>query len=232
MGGLIGPSLPFIGSTAPDLLLAAGGYVGSATPHSWIGAQFLAQGRDSRSKGTWDDILVGGRLAFYWKPSLAHTFEASTEYGLGLNQLLPFALTFSDPRGGIRGFHGSTVAGGERLVERLEDRWVVHSFKGLGDFGLAVFSDIGRMWAQGVPYGVNSNTTVGAGIGILAALPVRSKRIWRVDFAFPVTHDPHGSFEIRFTSTDHTAHFYIEPFDLSVARDRAIPTSIFEYPPL
>lgn len=231
LGAVIGPSLPWFGPNTKDLLLALGGFAGWASPHSFVGMQFLAQARENRITGQWDDMLVGGRLAFYWKPSLPHTFEASTEYGLGLNQRLPFVLTFGDPRGGVPGFQNSNAGGGERLVERLDDRWLVRSVKGLGDFGVAVFSDIGRMWAQGVPYGVNSSTVVSAGVSLLAALPNRSKRTWRMDLAFPLTPGNQGRFELRFFSSDQTAHFYIEPHDLSVARDRTIPTSIFEYPP-
>jgi hypothetical protein len=232
IGMSIGPSLAAFGTHTQDLLLGAGGYAGWPSERTFAGVQLQAQAREDRQNGFWDDIVVGGQFAFYWKPSVPNTFEANTEYGLGLNQRLPFALAFADPRGGPRGFGGSYVAGGERLVERLEDRMVIRSVKGLGDFGLAFFTDVGWMWAQGVPFGVNSGPAVGAGIGLLAALPGHSKRTWRIDLAYPVTHVfPHGGLEIRFSSTDRTAHFYIEPHDLSVARDRTIPTSIFEYPP-
>jgi hypothetical protein len=232
IGTVIGPSLAVFGTHTEDLLLAGGGYAGWASPNAFAGIELQAQARENRQNALWDDIVVGGSFAFYYKPSVPNVFEARTEYGLGLDQRLPFALAFADPRGGPRGFGGSYVAGGERLVERLEDRMLLRSVKGLGDFGLALFTDLGRMWAQGVPFGVNSSTAVGVGIGLLAALPARSKRTWRLDLAVPVTRSyPHGGLEIRFSSADRTAHFYVEPHDLSVARDRTIPTSIFEYPP-
>jgi hypothetical protein len=89
-----------------------------------------------------------------------------------------------------------------------------------------------RIWAEGVPYGVNSPTAVGVGISLLAAIPIHSKRLWRVDFAVPATHDPNaGHYEIRFSASDASGRFYIEPHDLACARERTVPTSIFEYPP-
>jgi hypothetical protein len=154
----------------------------------------------------------------------------SEEYSLGLDSRVPFALTFEDPRGGVRGFENSLVAGGERSVTRFEERWLLGPVKDLGEIGVAGFSDVGRIWAEGVPYGVNSPTAVGVGFSLLAAVPVHSKRLWRLDFEFPVTHDPNARFVMRFTSTNGSERFYIEPRDVALARSPTLPTEIFQYP--
>jgi hypothetical protein len=220
--------VPF--GTARDVLLSSGLYTATASHRVFIGLLVRSEARDDLSGNEWDDVLVSGRLAVYWKPSAWHTVMGSTEFGLGVNERLPFSLSFADARGGVRGFSASQASGGERVVTRLEDRWRLGSFKGLAEFGVAGFTDMGRLWSQGVPYGVNSPTAVGVGISLLAAVPIHSKRTWRVDFALPVTHDPNARFTVRVTSIDGSAHFYIEPSDIALARSRTVPSEIFQYP--
>lgn len=231
-GVLIGRSVQVLGTTSNDVLLASTAYFGAGSARSYVGVQVNAQSRRDLPTNTWDNILGAGRLAWYWKPAAAHTIIASTEFSGGLDQRLPFELTLADLRGGVRGFHKSQIGGGQRSVSRLEEHWLLGSVKDVGELGLAAFTDVGRIWAQGVPYGVNSPTEVSVGLGLLAAVPIHSKKMWRIDFAVPVTHDvTAGRYEIRFSTTDGSGRFYIEPHDVVRARDRAVPTSIFEYPP-
>jgi hypothetical protein len=231
-GALVGRSVQVLGTTTNDVLLASTLYAGTGSPRSYVGVQANAQARRDLPTASWDDIMTAGRLAWYWKPSPAHTIIASTEFTLGVEQRLPFELTLSDLRGGVRGFHESQIGGGQRSVSRLEEHWLLGPFKDIGELGLAVFTDVGRMWAQDVPYGVNSRFEVGVGFGLLAAVPIHSKKVWRVDFAVPVTHDPTaGRYEIRFSNTDGSGRFYVEPHDVARARERTVPTSIFQYPP-
>lgn len=230
-GGLLGRSVQVLGFTAQDLLVAGGLSAGTGNAHSYLGLQGSTQERFDLRVHHWDNILTAGRLAYYWKPSPVHTVIASAEYGVGLDQQLPFALTLGDLRGGVRGFHKSDIAGGERMVARLEERWLMGPVQGLGELGLAAFSDAGRIWARGVPFGANSPTEVSVGLSLLAAVPIRSKRIWRFDLAIPVTHDPSAArYEIRF-SNSQAGPFYLEPRDVTRSRIRSVPTSIFEYPP-
>ena len=230
-GTLVGRSVQILGTTANDVLLASTLYAGGGSRRSYVGLQANAEARRDLPTNGWDDIMTSGRAAWYWKPSELHTIIASTEYTMGLDQRLPFELTLSDLRGGVRGFHGSRIGGGQRSVSRLEEHWLLGPVKDLGELGLAFFTDVGRIWAQGVPYGVNSPFEVGVGIGVLAALPIHSKKVWRVDFAVPVTHDATaGRYEIRFSNTDGSGR-YLEPHDIARARDRTVPISIFQYPP-
>jgi hypothetical protein len=231
IGALAGRSVSALGASADDALLASGVYTGTGAANFLIAMQAAGEARDDIRSGEWDDILVAGRGAVYWKPSPVHTLVLSEEYSLGLDQRLPFVLTFADPRGGVRGFEGSRVAGGERSVTRLEERWLLGPVKRIAELGIAGFADMGRIWAQGVPFGVNSPTAVGVGFSVLAAVPVHSKRLWRIDFAFPVTRDPNARFRLRFSTTDGSGRFYVEPRDIALARAQSVPIQIFQYPP-
>jgi hypothetical protein len=70
---------------------------------------------------------------------------------------------------------------------------------------------------------------VGVSVGLLAAVPPRSKRLWRLDLAFPVSADPRARFEIRLTKTE-TRGFWREPSDVARARAGAAPSTIFTWP--
>jgi hypothetical protein len=229
IGVLGGRSVPLFGS-GQDVLLASGAYAGTVGSNYLLAIQGSAEAHDDIASGAWDDIFVSGRGALYWKPVFVHTIILSEEYSLGLDSRIPFALSFADPRGGVPGYQGSTVSGGERSVTRLEERWLLGPVKNLGEVGIAGFADLGMIWAEGVPYGVNSPAAVSVGLSLLAAVPVESKRLWRVDFAFPVTHDPNARFQIRFSSTNGSERFYIEPHDIALVRTQSVPTQIFEYP--
>jgi hypothetical protein len=230
VGVVGGRSLLLPGRTSNDVLLATSIYSGIGSSNYLLAVQASGESRNDLSSNVWDDIFVSGRAALYWKPARPHTVIISEEYSLGLDARLPFTLVLADPRGGVRGFSSSLVAGGERTVTRFEERWLIGPFKDLGDIGVAGFADVGRIWAQGVPYGVNSPTAVGLGFSFLAAVPVHSKRLWRMDFAFPVTRDPNARFQIRFASTNGAEVFYITPRDIALARTQSVPTQIFEYP--
>jgi hypothetical protein len=230
IGVLAGHSVPVFGS-GEDILLASGVYAGVGGSSYLLAMQGSGEAREDAASGAWDDIFVSGRGALYWKPAAVHTVVLSEEYSLGLDSRIPFALSFGDPRGGVPGYQNSTVSGGERSVTRLDERWLLAPIKGIAEIGVAAFADLGLIWAQGVPYGVNSAAAASVGVSLLAAVPVHSKRLWRVDFALPVAHDPNARFQIRFTSTDGSERFYIEPRDIALVRTQSVPTEIFEYPP-
>ncbi len=231
-GTLVGRSLEVFGATAQDALFALTMSAGGGSSRMYTGIQGEVQARRDLRLHDWNDVTAGGRFGWYWKPAPAHTVIVSEEFSLGILQTVPFELTLSDLRGGVRGYHDSRDGGGERTVTRFEERWLLGPVKGFGEIGVAGFTDVGRIWAQGVPFGVNSPTAVGVGVSLLAAVPIHSKRLWRVDFAIPATRDPNaGHYEIRFSANDASGRFYIEPHDLARARERTVPTSIFEYPP-
>jgi hypothetical protein len=115
-------------------------------------------------------------------------------------------------------------------VLRVEERWLLGRPFGLGDAGIATFVDAGMMRAGDVPYGVDTPVRASVGLGLLAAVPPRSRRLWRVDLAFPVTRDAGARFELRLGNRDLTRTFWQEPRDVRIGRERSVPSSIFVWP--
>jgi hypothetical protein len=229
-GTLVGHSLSLIGARDTDLFVASTLYAGAGNGKSFVGFQANGEGREDLSTSGWDGVLTSGRLAWYYKPLPDQTVILSSEFGIGLQQRLPFALWLGDPDGGVRGYSSARVVGGARTVARVEEHWSWGTFHHFADLGLATFVDAGRMWAENVPYGVNTGMVYGAGFGLLAAVPPQSKRLLRVDFAVPLTHEPYARFEIRFSTTDRTQAFYVAPRDVARAQEQIVPTSIFQFP--
>lgn len=230
-GTQLGHSLDLLGARGQDVFSSSTLYAGWGTRRTFFGIQATGEGREDLLTQRWDGILAGTRLAWYYKPATNHTIIVSSEGGLGLHQRLPFALYMSDPDGGVRGYASAHITGGARDVNRIEERWSWGTFRRIADIGMATFVDAGRMWAEGVPYGVNTSEIIGAGFSLLAAVPPHSKRLIRIDFGQPITRAPYSSFEIRFSTTDNTSSFYTEPRDLARARERTVPTSVFQFPP-
>jgi hypothetical protein len=85
------------------------------------------------------------------------------------------------------------------------------------------------VWAGDAPFGVNSSAKIGIGVGLLAALPPQSQRMWRLDVAVPVSPDAHARWEIRLTGT-WTRRFWREPDDVARGRSGAAPSTIFTWP--
>ena len=114
---------------------------------------------------------------------------------------------------------------------RAEQRLVVRTRRNVADFGFAAFTEAGRLWAEHtVPYSVSTPWRGAVGVSVLAAVPPRSRRMWRLDFALPVSTDPQRRFEVRFTSIDRSRVFWNEPQDVQAGRERTAPTSLFTWP--
>ena len=69
---------------------------------------------------------------------------------------------------------------------------------------------------------------VGVGMGVLAAFPPESQRMWRVDLSFPVSSDSRAHWEIRLS------RLLAEPFqrelrDVARGRAGALPLAIFTW---
>ena len=128
------------------------------------------------------------------------------------------------------GFEGASAAGARRAVARFEERRLLGRPLGLGDVGVGAFVDAGRTFAGDAPYGVASGTQAALGVGLLGAFPPRSRRLWRVDLAFPITHSPGAKFQILVANRDLTRIFWREPRDVQSAREQAVPASVFTWP--
>ena len=226
---LVGKGVKALGGADEDMFVSTDVYLGFGSHSSFAGLDFSSEGRKPHD-GDWDGVLTHGRGAIYLKPFPRHTLMADGTWSAGWNQRVPFQLTLSDRDGGIRGFHDSQLGGGKRAVARIEDRYLAGHLGSFASFGFAAFADAGKLWAGDVPFGTTSNLSIGAGVSLLAALPPQSRRMWRIDLAFPVRGATHKGWEVRFSNLDLTRMFRREPRDIYSSRERSVPSSIFNWP--
>ncbi len=229
-GALAGGTIPGSGTTDDDFFVSTDLYAGVGSATSFSAVRIETEARNDRRTDAWNSFVGSGRLAWYLKPAAAHVMIASAEFAGAWRERVPFQLALGDQQGGVRGYVASRDAGAVRGVARVEERW---SFGGgltkRDALGLATFVDAGRVWAGGAPFGVNSRTKVGIGIGLLAAIPPQSQRLWRLDVALPVTPDPNARWEVRLTGV-WTRAFWREPDDVARSRAGAAPSTIFTWP--
>lgn len=230
IGTTLGAGVPDGSPSGERFYAALDVYAGLGSPTSFAAAQWRVEGRRPDSSDVWDGFLTGGRFAWYLRPHPRHTIISSVQWGSGWRQLSPFQLSAADRRGGIRGYEHANVGGGRRVVGRLEERWRIGSFRGTADGGIAIFGDVGRLWVGDAPLGVNTPMLGSVGVGLLAAIPPRSQRMWRVDLALPLRRDYGARWELRFTNEDRTRAFWLEPNDIRRNRERSIPASVFQWP--
>lgn len=230
IGTQIGHSNGTLGATESDVSLAGDVYAGATNGRSTVRLQAQGEGRRALGSSTWDDVLTTGRLVHYLKLTPAHLNQVSVEWTGGYRERVPFQLLLGVPLGGVRGYEESTFAGGQRLVARVEERYAFADVKHLADLGVAAFADAGRQWAGDVPFGVTTGIKGSFGFSVLAAVPSRSSRLWRADFAFPVTSGAGARWTIGFTNVDRTTFEYRNPRDVADRRALTVPTSLFAWP--
>jgi len=230
MGLLIGRSLQWLGARDQDAFILGDIYAGYGNNSSFLGFQTLTEARRDRKANKWDGVLTSGRLAWYLKPSEKQLTLTELLWSTGTSVRVPYQLSFADPDGGLHGYRHSRTPGAHRLVLRTEERIRIPSRYRVADFGAAVFVEAGKLWAQDVPFAVASPIRGSVGLSIIAAVPPKSRRTWRVDFAMPVGGDPNAAFEVRISNADRTRVFWTDPADMRRARERAVPTGIFAWP--
>jgi hypothetical protein len=230
LGLLGGRSLAVLGSENDDIFLSADMYAGVGSATTFAALQVQGEGRQDYNTNRWDGILSSGRGAIYQRMTVRQTLVLDGEWSGGWRQRLPFQLTLGDERGGVRGYRDSQAGGAQRAVARLEDRWYIGRIRALADLGLAPFFDAGRLWAGDAAFGVNTPVRLGTGISFLAAVPPRSKRLFRLEIGYPLSKDPHAKLELRITATDLTRLFWDEPGDVKRSRESTVPASIFNWP--
>jgi hypothetical protein len=223
----IGHGFPM--ENADEKLFVSGNiYGGVGSSVSFAGLEVAGEGR--RTPDGWEAVLVSGRLGAYLRPHPRHTIEGNLEYSFGRKQWLPFQLTLGDLRGGVRGYEDAQVGGASRLVGRLEERWRVGNVRGTADAGVALFTEVGRLWAGDAPFGVTTDYLPSVGVALLAAVPPRSRRVWRVDFAVPLQHTAGAQFGVRVSYEDRTRAFWREPNDVHRNRERVGTATTFVVP--
>jgi hypothetical protein len=182
------------------------------------------------ASGDWESILVSGRFGTYFRPHPRHTWSGSLEYSAGRRQWLPFQLTLGDVRGGVRGYEDAELGGAARLVARFEERWRFGNIRGTGDAGAAFFTEAGKLWAGDAPYGRTTRYLPSVGVALLAAVPPRSRRMWRLDFAVPLNRTAGAQWGMRLTNEDRTRAFWNEPNDVRRNRERSGLLTAFVVP--
>jgi hypothetical protein len=230
LGTQLGRSLAAIGGREQDVFTAGDLYVGVANAAAATRLQLKAEGRRSAGAGAWDGIVTSGRASQYVKVDDLQTTVVSFDWSGGEHMMIPFALTLADGRGGVRGYSNDTRPGARRAVVRFEDRLVVGQPFKLGDAGVGVFADAGKLWAGDIPFGQTTPIRTSIGFSILASVPPRSGRLWRLDIALPLNPSGARRLEVRMSSADHTSFFWREPDDVQLARERTVPASIFNWP--
>lgn len=231
LGMVLGQSLSMLGSRDRDRFAAGGIYAGYGGPRSFVGMQANSEARFDRDLHKWDSWVTSARVAYYAKPAEKQLMLTQIEFGSGQDMRAPFQLSFADRDGGLLGHRRSREPGAQRLLVRTEQRMLLPMRYNVADVGLGVFAEGGKLWAGStVPYSVTTPVRGAVGVSIFAAVPPRSRRLWRVDFAMPVGGDPDRKFEVRFSSDDRTRVFWREPRDVIQARERTIPTSLFTWP--
>ena len=231
LGTLFGRTLSALGSRDDDIFTAGDLFIGMAGRNNALRFQAGAEGRRDNRAAQWDGVTASARAIEYFKISDWNTTTASLEFSGGWNERTPFNLTLSDADGGVRGYASSNTPGGQRVVARLEHRMFIGRPFNVGDLGIGAFADAGRLWAGGIPYGVNTPIRSAIGFSLLGTVPAASARMWRLDFAFAVNPEPNGNhFEFRIGNTDKTTFFLVEPSDIQAARERTVPSSVFRWP--
>jgi hypothetical protein len=227
---LFGRSLSVLGTHDDDILVSSDVYAGVGTPRSFAAIQLLGAGRQSYDANRWDDILTSGRAAWYFKASAPYTTVASTEWSGGWRQRAPFQLNLGEPRGGMRGYSGAELPAGQRLLFRLEQRWVFGNVRGNADAAASLLGEAGRVWAGDVPFGETIPMKYSVGTSLLVALPPGSQRLWRLDLVLPLDRSTGANWELRLRSENNTRIFWREPRDVERSRERSLPQRIFQWP--
>jgi hypothetical protein len=214
-----------------DHFVAGGLYAGYGGPTSFLATQVQGEARKERNAGVWDNRVMSGRMAWYFRPAVRQLTLMAVEGSSGKDMRRPFQLSFADRDGGLMGYRNSTDAGASRVVFRAEQRMVIPSRLNVADLGIAGFAELGKMWGEStVPYSTETPWRGTVGVSLLGAFPPRSRRMWRLDFAIPTGGDPRSKFELRLTNADRTRGFWTEPRDVTSGRERTVPGSLFNWP--
>lgn len=230
IGGLFGRGMQVFQSDDRDYFMSVDAFAGHGNQSAYGAVTLNSEARRKSLTRSYDGVLASGRAAFYLKRFTRLTLTPSMEWSGGWKPRVPFQLTFADREGGILGYRHGDEGGAQRLVGRFEGRFYAGRVRSFASVGVGAFAQAGKLWAGDAPLGVTTPVRGSLGVSLLAAVPPRSQRLWRLDLAFPVSAGGNGKWELRMSSRNLTRMFWREPGDVSVSRERSIPTSIFNWP--
>jgi hypothetical protein len=133
----------------------------------------------------WHDIFAVVQWTNLWQPNHRRTVVLTGHYSAGWDATIPFQLTLGGETG-LAGLASYRYPGGARAVVRLEDRYLVARVGRLFDLGTVAFVDVGEMWANDVPFGVDSGLLASFGGGLRLATPSGSRLAYRLQVAAPL----------------------------------------------
>lgn len=217
-------------ATDKSSLVSLDFYSGVGTPKSFFGLEMRGEELPAGGTDSWSAAVLSGRGAWYVKPTDRQTFETSLEFAGGWRERLPLQLSLGDSRSGLRGYNGAALGGGRRAVLRIESRRLWFTTGKNAQWGNAIFTDIGKTWSGDVPFGETTVARASVGVGLLAAIPPKSRRLIRADIAVPVTGDAPKHWVIRVFAIDATRFFWRDPGDLAPVRAGAPASPIFGWP--
>jgi hypothetical protein len=166
---LLGRSLSVLG-THDDEIYRLGYQHRVWRPRALDAIQLLGAGRQSYDSNRWDDILTSGRAAWYFSQAPAnHDREQRVERRVAPTRTVPAHAWRAC--WGLRGYSASELPGGQRLIFRLEERWVFSNVHGTADAGAALLGEAGRLWAGDVPFGETIPMKYAVGTSFLVAFP-------------------------------------------------------------
>lgn len=188
----LGPSLP-IASIDRDLGFGLGLFAAGELPGWGIaGTNLAVEARRNyaapASRSEWSDVFGHLSAWAYLRrdPESRDLVVTSISAIGGWYPRVPFQLTLGSEVG-LRGYPAYSDPGGRRVVASVEHRrYLGWPLPDLFDLGTVVFADVGKMWAGGVPFGVDSPIRGAAGVGLRMAFPPGSRQTLRVDLGIPL----------------------------------------------
>ena len=230
-GTLVGHGIAAFGSDSKDMFVASDLYIGLGNQRVTYRLQAQAEGRRVRGSSQWDGLIGSGRISRYLRVTSTRTRMLSAEWTGTERVLVPHSLSLGVPDGGLRGFKDSPAIGGRRAIARVDEQFFLATPFDFGDLGLGWFVDAGKLWKGDLPYGEETPVRAAAGLSLLLAVPMRSTRMWRLEFAAPINRERGGrAWELRLSHSDKTTFFWREAPDVDAARSRAVPASVYSWP--
>jgi hypothetical protein len=231
LGTLVGRGVRAFGANSNDVFVASDLYIGFGSSRHTTRLQAQGEGRKVLGDKEWQSLVGSGRMSRYSRISETRTRIYSIEWSGTSRVTIPHALSLGSPDGGLRGFKDSKAIGGRRGIARVEENFYLGSPKSFGDLGLAWFGEAGQLWKGDLPYGETTQVRGSGGLALLLAAPMRSTRMWRLEFAAPINPETGArKWEVRLTHSDHTTFFWREPGDIEAARAKAVPASVYSWP--
>jgi hypothetical protein len=230
LGLVVGRGIPLDDDWDDDVYTSLGLYAGAGGPNSFAAVEAGGEGRRATDAEHWNAVYMGGRAAWYLRPHTRHTITTSAEWSAAREPRLPVQLSLADRRAGVRGYAKSPEGGAERVVLRAEERWRLGDLRGTSDLGVTAFVEGGRLWRGDAALGTDTPWRLALGGGIVLAIPPRSQRLWRAEFAIPLSADAGGRFEVRLSAADRTPRWWMEPHDLRRSGRRSPLGDLFSWP--